>query len=89
VAVLAALKGAYFGPMAAVLAIIFPTETRATGQAVGYNIGVAIFGGFTPLVATWLISTTGLPVAPSFWVILAAVASIASLAVIWRRLGMR
>jgi MHS family proline/betaine transporter-like MFS transporter len=86
---LAVLKGAYFGPMAALLATIFPTETRATGQAVGYNIGVAIFGGFTPLVATWLIRTTGLAVAPSFWVIFAAVVSLAALAVLWKRLGMR
>ena len=55
----------------------------------GYNIGVAVFGGCTPLVATWLIRTTGLAVAPSFWVILAAVVSLAALGVIWRRLGMR
>lgn len=86
---LAGLKGLYFGPMAAVLAMIFPTETRATGQAVGYNIGVTIFGGFTPLVATWLIKTTGLAVAPSFWVIIAGVVSLAALTVIWRRLGVR
>ncbi|HEX4249170.1 MAG TPA: MFS transporter [Pseudonocardia sp.] len=89
VCLLAVLKGAYFGPMGAVVAMIFPTETRATGQAVGYNIGVAIFGGFTPLLATWLIRTTGLAVAPSFWVIFAAVVSLAALAVIWRRLGLR
>jgi MHS family proline/betaine transporter-like MFS transporter len=50
---------------------------------------VAIFGGFTPLVATWLIKTTGLAVAPSFWVIFAAVVSLTALTVIWRRLGMR
>lgn len=89
VAVLAGLKGTYFAPMASVLAMIFPTETRATGQAVGYNIGVAIFGGFTPLVAASLIKTTGLPVAPSFWVMLAAVVSLAALVTIWKRLGMR
>ncbi|MBO0872061.1 MAG: MFS transporter [Pseudonocardia sp.] len=89
VGLLAVLKGTYFGPMASVLAMLFPTGTRATGQALGYNIGVAIFGGFTPLVATWLIKTTSLSVAPSFWVIIAAVASLASLVVIWKRLGMR
>ncbi|MQA96626.1 MAG: MFS transporter [Streptosporangiales bacterium] len=83
---LAALKGLYFGPMASLLAMIFPTETRATGQAVGYNIGVAIFGGFTPLIATWLIKTTGMPVAPSFWVIVAAVVSLTALTVIAKRL---
>lgn len=83
---LALLKGFYFGPMASLLAIIFPTETRATGQAIGYNIGVAIFGGFTPLVATFLIDRTGLAVAPAFWVIVAAIVSIAALAAVATRL---
>lgn len=89
VALLAGLKGTYFAPMASVLAMIFPTETRATGQAVGYNIGVAIFGGFTPLVANWLIGATGMPVAPSFWVIIAAVVSLVALVTLWKKLGMR
>lgn len=89
VAILAGLKGVYFGPMASVLAMIFPTGTRATGQALGYNVGVAIFGGFTPLVADWLIGATGTAVAPSYWVILAAVVSLIALLTIWKRLGMR
>ena len=89
VALLAALKGSYFGPMAAALAMLFPTETRATGQAVAYNIGVAIFGGFTPLIADWLIGATGQAVAPSYWVIFAAVVSVAALVTMWKKLAMR
>lgn len=89
VGLLAILKGTYFAPMASVIAMIFPTQTRATGQALGYNIGVAIFGGFTPLIATWLIKTTGEPVSPSFWVIIAAAVSLTALTVIWKRIGMR
>jgi MFS transporter, MHS family, proline/betaine transporter len=87
VGLLAVLKGAYFGPMGAVLAMLFPTATRATGQALGYNVGVAVFGGFTPLVATWLIKVTSLSVAPSFWVIIAGVVSLVSLTVIRKRTG--
>lgn len=86
VLVLAMVKGVYFGPLASLLAMIFPTHTRATGQAIGYNIGVALFGGFTPLIATWLIRTTGLSTAPSFWVIVAAVVSIAALTTVAKRL---
>lgn len=86
---MALLKGAYYGPMAAVMASIFPAETRATGMALGYNIGVTIFGGFTPLVATWLINSTGNDMAPSFWVIFAAVVSTVSLITIWKKLGVR
>jgi len=87
--VLGVLKACYFGPMGAVMANLFPPGTRATGMAVGYNIGVAIFGGFTPLVATWLIAFTGTDLAPSFWVMVTAVVSIATLSVIWRRYGQR
>ena len=87
--ILSVLKAAYFGPMAALLANLFPAETRATGMAVGYNIGVAIFGGFTPLIATWLISVTGSPLAPSFWVMFTGVVSLASLGVISGKLGLR
>ncbi|GAB3564169.1 MFS transporter [Spelaeicoccus albus] len=86
---MALFKGAYYGPMAAIMASIFPPETRATGMALGYNVGVTIFGGFTPLVATWLINTTGNDMAPSFWVIFAAVVSTVSLIGIWKKLGAR
>lgn len=87
--VLALLKATYYGPMASLIADLFPTETRATGMAVGYNIGVTVFGGFTPLIATWLIHTTGNDMAPSFWVITAAVVSLVSLTVIWKKIGLR
>jgi MHS family proline/betaine transporter-like MFS transporter len=88
-AVLAVLKAAYFGPMGALMANLFPAETRATGMAVGYNIGVAVFGGFTPFIATWLIATTGTDLAPSFWVMLTAVLSLCALTTIRRQLALR
>jgi len=83
-AVLGVLKAAYFGPMGALIAALFPAETRATGMALGYNIGVAVFGGFTPLIAAWLIATTGSPLAPSFWVMVTAALSLGALATIRR-----
>jgi MFS transporter, MHS family, proline/betaine transporter len=48
-----------------------------------------VFGGFTPFIATWLISTTGTALAPSFWVMLTAVLSLAALTTIRRRLALR
>lgn len=83
------LKACYYGPMGAAMSAIFPAETRATGLAVGYNIGVTIFGGFTPLIATVLINSTGNDMAPSFWVIFAAIVSMVSMIVVWKRLGLR
>ncbi|MBM6622730.1 MFS transporter [Micrococcaceae bacterium RIT802] len=86
---MALLKATYYGPMGAAMAAIFPAETRATGMAVGYNIGVTIFGGFTPLIATLLINATGNDMAPSFWVLFAAIVSIVSMVVLWKKLGKR
>ena len=62
----------YSGPGPAAIAEIFPTAGRATWMSVGYSLAVAIFGGFAPFIATWLIATTGSPLAPVFYVMAAA-----------------
>ena len=89
VVVLSALKSMYYGPLGALMSSLFPPETRATGLAVGYNVGVAIFGGFTPLVVDWLINLTGHAVAPAYWVMFAAVVSLVSLLILRTRYGKR
>jgi len=63
----------YAGPCPATYAELFPTRVRYTALSIGYNIAVAIFGGFAPFIATWLIRETGNPLAPAFYVIAAAV----------------
>ena len=67
------------GPSA--ISEIFPTHNRSTLMSTGYAISVAIFGGFAPFIATWLILVTGIPIAPVFYVMAAAVVSAV---VIWR-----
>jgi MHS family proline/betaine transporter-like MFS transporter len=47
----------------------------------GYALSVAIFGGFAPFIATWLIQATGSPVAPTYLYLLPA--AVISLLVIW------
>jgi len=37
----------------------FPTRIRYAGLSVSYNISLAIFGGTTPVICTWLIKVTG------------------------------
>jgi MHS family proline/betaine transporter-like MFS transporter len=44
-------------------------------MTVGYALAVAIFGGFAPYIATWLIRETGSPIAWVYYVMLAAVIS--------------
>ena len=43
-----------YGPIAAYLVELFPTKVRYTSLSVPYHIGNGIFGGFVPLVATYI-----------------------------------
>ncbi|MBC8741016.1 MFS transporter [Paraburkholderia sp. UCT31] len=55
----ALLISASNAPIPTALAGLFPTEVRSTGLAISYNIGAAVFGGFSPMVLTWLLHVTG------------------------------
>jgi MFS transporter, MHS family, proline/betaine transporter len=72
----AALIAAFSGPGPAAIAEIFATRGRTTWMSVGYSLAVALFGGFAPFLATWLIATTGTPIAPVFYVMAAAAVSL-------------
>ncbi|WP_034291914.1 MFS transporter [Herbaspirillum sp. RV1423] len=75
----------YFASMPALLADVFPVQTRGTGMSLSYNIAVMIFGGFAGLIITWLIQATGNKLSVSFFVILGASLSfIASMAARYR-----
>jgi MFS transporter, MHS family, proline/betaine transporter len=50
----------------------FSTQIRYSALSMGFNIGLAIFGGTCPLIATWLIEVTGNKIAPAFYVMLFA-----------------
>jgi MFS transporter, MHS family, proline/betaine transporter len=69
--IIAMFSGA--GPAA--ISEIFPTRIRSTWMTTGYALSVAIFGGFAPYIATWLIATTGSPISPVYYVIAAAIVS--------------
>jgi len=43
-----------YGPIAAYLVELFPTSVRYTSLSVPYHIGNGVFGGFVPLIATWI-----------------------------------
>lgn len=47
---------------------MFPRKGRALAMAIIYAVGVAIFGGTTQAVVTWLIQVTGSPMAPAWYV---------------------
>jgi MHS family proline/betaine transporter-like MFS transporter len=64
---LAACVSCFSGCMAAAMAEQFPTRTRYSGVAIGYNAGMAIFGGTAPFVATALIKLTGDVASPGLY----------------------
>jgi MHS family proline/betaine transporter-like MFS transporter len=68
-----------------VLSEQFPVEVRAVGIAFSYGISVTVFGGFAPLVATWLIAATGDPLSPSYYLMATALLSVIALIAINRR----
>ena len=65
----------YSGPGPAAIAEIFPTKGRSTWMSTGYSLSVAMFGGFAPFVATWLIEKTGSLLSPAYYLMAAAAAS--------------
>lgn len=73
--VFALMIAAFSGPGPAAIAEIFPTPMRSTWMSAGYSLAVAIFGGFAPFIATWLIGRTGSPLSPTWYVIGAAIVS--------------
>jgi MHS family proline/betaine transporter-like MFS transporter len=79
VAVLAVLVVSNMGPLPSTLAALFPTRTRYSGFSVGYNVGVAVFGGTTPFIATYLVSVTGNSLAPAFYLMATATAGIVAI----------
>ena len=66
----------FSGPGPAAIAEIFPTASRSTWMSTGYSLATCIFGGFAPFIATWLIGTTGSPLSPTFYLIVAAIVSL-------------
>ncbi|MEY8567736.1 MULTISPECIES: MFS transporter [Brevibacterium] len=45
----------------------FTGTSRFSGMAIGYNIATVLFGGLSPLIATALMSSTGITLAPAIY----------------------
>jgi MHS family proline/betaine transporter-like MFS transporter len=63
-------------PQPAVFAELFPTSRRYSGLAIGYNVGVVLFGGAGPLVATALVAVTHSVFAPAWYLVFGAAVSL-------------
>ena len=69
---LAVLVAANGGMMPATMAELAPWRVRCSVLSVAYNVGMALLGGTTPLVAAWLVARSGHPLAPAVYLAAAA-----------------
>ncbi|HEY3779167.1 MAG TPA: MFS transporter [Rhizomicrobium sp.] len=79
-AVLVLLGGISFGPFAAALTESLPKTIRGSTFGTTYALSIAIFGGTTQPIVTWLIHLTGNPLAPAWYLIASGVFGVVSTA---------
>ena len=78
---LMAMSGATYGPVAALLSEMFPPRIRYSSMSIPYHLGTGYFGGFLPLISSYIVARTGDPYAGLWytWVI----AAVALVVAIW------
>ena len=74
--VLAGLTAIGGAPSVVAIPELFPAPIRALGMSVAYAVGVAVFGGSTQAIVTWLIQATGNPAAPALYVVATSVVTL-------------
>jgi MHS family proline/betaine transporter-like MFS transporter len=79
--------GLFNGTFAYLVADLFPTRIRFTGIALSMNIGMTIFSGLAPLIATSLIQTTGQLAAPGWFLAVAAASGFVASLFVKRQAG--
>jgi MFS transporter, MHS family, proline/betaine transporter len=72
---LALLVAAGSGALPATMAELAPWRVRCTVVSVAHNLGMALLGGTTPLVGTWLLARTGAPLSPAVYLAAAGAVS--------------
>jgi MHS family citrate/tricarballylate:H+ symporter-like MFS transporter len=82
---LSCLYGSYNGAMVVALTEIVPVEVRTAGFSLAYSLATAFFGGFTPLVSTWLIEETGNKAAPGMWMAFGGACGLIATLIVYRK----
>ena len=75
------IYGSYNGAMVVYLTELMPPDVRASGFSLAYSLATALFGGFTPAIATYLIEVTHNKAMPGVW--LSAAAAVGLIATLW------
>lgn len=72
-ALLGLALGLVFGPAGAAFVEMFPARVRYSGASISYNLAYTVFGGTAPLLATGLVSITGVTISPAWYIVLITV----------------
>ncbi len=73
----------FVGCFATRMALLFPRAVRMSGFSVSYNVGLTLFGGTAPLIASYLIERHVGDLSPAYLLTASAVVSFLSL--LWAR----
>ncbi|MGH6744638.1 MULTISPECIES: glycine betaine/L-proline transporter ProP [unclassified Novosphingobium] len=74
--------------MPSTLPALFYTPVRYSGLSIAFNLSVSLFGGTTPLVTAWLVSRTGDPLVPAYYLMGAAAIGILTMLTVRETAGM-
>ncbi|AWB95990.1 MFS transporter [Agromyces badenianii] len=61
-------NGFTYGQQAAYFTELFPASIRYSGVAITYAIGAILGGAFAPMIATWLVQSTGTATSVAFYI---------------------
>jgi MHS family proline/betaine transporter-like MFS transporter len=75
----AVLIGLFIGAGPAAMVELFSLKARCSALSIGYNICLAIFGGTSPMVATYLIEATHDNLAPAYYIMAVAAISLVTI----------
>jgi MFS transporter, MHS family, citrate/tricarballylate:H+ symporter len=67
------IYASYNGALIVFMTELIPIELRTLGFSLAYSLATALFGGFTPAIATYLIHLSGNRAVPGLWLSFAAV----------------
>lgn len=67
------------GSAPALFVEMFPQSDRLSGYSVAFNLGLGVFGGLTPMLATSLIAATGLATVPALYMAVAGAVAVIAL----------
>jgi MHS family citrate/tricarballylate:H+ symporter-like MFS transporter len=79
------IYGMYNGAMVVALTEVMPVSVRVVGFSLAYSLATALFGGFTPVMSTWLVHELNDKAAPGYWLIVAAACGLIATALLFRR----